>query len=249
MAKKITVQEVNTKVEDITTKFNSGLLELKKELEAKLSSIPVSPTVETDRNELVMKIQAFENNMREALNALKEDMKKLSASVESVRESINGVTVRLNSHFIIVHGLAESDNDIYDEILKIFNDRILEKVDFVDKFAVTRNYLNVCYRMGKKRSVDKPRPIAVQFVNMWLRDLIFYNKKKLKGCHMMLTEMLNQDELKLFKQVKAIDKSAWTHKGIAYVVRGGTKHAVKTIRDLDLLKSYVGEGNTISSER
>nr|CAI5866639.1 unnamed protein product [Callosobruchus analis] len=84
------------------------------------------------------------------------------------------------------------------------------------KIEVTVADINFCYRMGAGARADKngkhPRPVAVYFVNRWLRDKVFFAKSNLKGSGVVMSEILTENALQLYKQTKTIlgAKNVWT---------------------------------------
>lgn len=255
MAKsKITVQEVNAKVEDIASKFSSGLLDLKQQLETKISSLPTSPCAEAEKVDLLFKIQTFENFMRQAIDALKSDVAVLNSNVMSVKRSVSNLSENVNKHCIIVYGLEEKEagRNLYDMIVKFLNEGIIAKLPVSDGLVVTKNHINLCYRVGKK-ATDKARPTVIRFVNIWLRDLIYQNKKLLKGSRIIIMEKLNPENLGIFNEVRRVNKSAWTFRGVTYVLHDGRKTPIKSSADIAVvLKTSAANpstsgGDTVSS--
>lgn len=88
--------------------------------------------------------------------------------------------------------------------------------------------------MGKKNNnTKKPRPIAVEFCQRWMRDSIYSNKKKLKGTNILITEKLTQPTLKLFLLVKGIKgKQCWTSGGRIYFLEGNVKKEIRNEEDV-----------------
>lgn len=249
MAKsKITVQEVNAKVEDIASKFSSGLLDLKQQLETKFSSLPTSPCAEAEKVDLLFKIQTFENFMRQAIDALKSDVAVLNSNVMSVKQSVSNLSENINKHCIIVYGLEETGRNLYDVIVKFLNEGIIEKLPISDGLAVTKNHINLCYRTGKK-TTDKARPTVIRFVNIWLRDLIYQNKKLLKGSRIIIVEKLNPENLAIFNEVRRVNKSAWTFRGVTYVLRDGRKTPIKSSADIAVVLKTSDADPSTSSDR
>lgn len=235
-SRKVTVYEVNNKVDDLTTKFTSSLMEFKKELESKFSSLPISPATEEGKNDLLLRFQTFENYFKQSLNALKSDILKLKEDVEVIQADNRGLWRRHNGSFLVVHGVVESEKnsgELYNNMMLFFNDKVLAKIEHRSggKEMIVKRDIKQCYRMGKKSS-DKPRPVAVQFCNVWIRDKLLLNKKNLKGSRTLLTELLSRDVLKLFKAVRSVNKTAWTYRGMVYIFDGNKRKLIGSIEDL-----------------
>lgn len=233
--KRLTVREVNCKVEELSDKFTAGLLEFKKELENKFSVLPTSPSIETDKSELLVKFYTFENCIKQSIAELKSSVKNLSTETDALRQSTEKLWLRYNDSFIILHGLEEKEKDQFglcENVGSFFNNMLVKKSNDPGNYSITKNSFSQCYRIGTKNS-DKPRPVAIQFTRIWLRNWIFYNKRLLKGSGMLITERLNRDRLKLFKQVRSVNKEAWTVNGRIYVSLGNNKRkCVQSIDDI-----------------
>ncbi|VEN56570.1 unnamed protein product, partial [Callosobruchus maculatus] len=102
---------------------------------------------------------------------------------------------------------------------RILPDTIANFISAKFKLEVTAGDINFCYRMGSSAQADRkgkrPRPVAVYFVNRWLRDKIFFSKSNLKGSSVVLSEILTENALQLYKQTKTIlgAKNVWTWRG------------------------------------
>nr|CAI5840085.1 unnamed protein product [Callosobruchus analis] len=67
------------------------------------------------------------------------------------------------------------------------------------------------YEFPSRRS----RPVALFFVNRWLRGRVLFAKSVSKGSGVMLCELLSNSVLELYKQVKLVlrAKHVWTWRG------------------------------------
>ncbi|KAJ8933255.1 hypothetical protein NQ314_014136 [Rhamnusium bicolor] len=83
---------------------------------------------------------------------------------------------------------------------------------FKNQFLLTENS-TVPLISGEQSKEDakngRPRSIAVEFSLRWHRDLVFYNKKMLKGSSVVVSEMLTADSLLLFKKS---ERNVWSPK-------------------------------------
>lgn len=221
----LTIRDVNARVDKLTELFQNGLQEFKNEFLVSKSDIP-SASGSDENSAFLNKFKAFEVSMIEELGRIKDDVAKLNEQITSLNKSKSNYELKRNYNFIIVHGLKENKTDIYEELLNLFSDKM--------GVNVKKSDINQCYRFGKSDTKkDKPRPVAVQFCQRWLRDSIFFNKKKLKGSRVMVTEMLTFDNLNLFKKCRELmGTSAWTFNGLIYVSSSDGRKLIKSEADL-----------------
>lgn len=248
--KRLTVIDVNNKVEDLTSKFTEGLLEFKKELENKFSTLPVSPSLEAEKSEFLLKFYAFENYIKTSITDIKVNMEAVKNELTVVKSVQDRLWGRYNGCFLVLHGIQETETnqtELCNKLIKFINEGILGKVNGTEKIVITKESISQCYRMGKKFG-DKPRPIAVQFTQRWMRDFIFNSKKVLKGSRTLVVEMLTEDVLKLFRQVRTVDKSAWTYGGSIYVSVNGKKRKIQSMGDVVDNGSLAADGDDIRGD-
>lgn len=225
----LTVQSLNARVDEMSMQFQKTMDEFKLQV-----SQPKSPTpfaTGTEDSELFSKFKSFEKNIMESMNAVKMDLCKLKTISNEIQEQIYQSKLGLNQNIILVHGIRENANNIFSEVLELFNNNL--------NIQVNKHQIDSCYRLGKK-GPDKrrPRPVIVRFCQRWVRDEIFFNKKKLKGSAFLITELLTSSNFALFKLAKSnFGNAVWTFGGMVYVLgNDGTRKMVKTESDLNVAK-------------
>ncbi|KAG5866749.1 hypothetical protein JTB14_006638 [Gonioctena quinquepunctata] len=113
---------------------------------------------------------------------------------------------------IIVYGLEEmNDESIKDRILQIFNTKM--------NLTIKNSDVGSCYRLGKPNA-KKSRPVLVNFFNGYTRQIIFSNKKYLKGTKYVIKEDLTKEQSTLFKmaiQKAGKDGKVWTSSGTVFL--------------------------------
>nr|CAI5861893.1 unnamed protein product [Callosobruchus analis] len=138
----------------------------------------------------------------------------------SIKSSSREVNIALEEHIdkrghengIALFGIPEGDT-------RTLPDTIANSISAKFKIEVTVDDIHFCYRMGAGARADKkgkhPRPVGVYFVNRWLRDKVFFAKSNLKGSGVVMSEMLTENALQLYKQTKTIlgAKNVWTWRG------------------------------------
>ena len=114
-----------------------------------------------------------------------------------------------NSKNLLIHGIAEDKEEITDEV--IIN-TLNEKLDL----DITLRDIERTHRIRElKKTRGKIRPIIVKFVryNDW--NIVFRNKKKLKGQKISITESLTKIRMDKLRQAKEIYgfTNVWTNDG------------------------------------
>nr|CAI5835546.1 unnamed protein product [Callosobruchus analis] len=132
---------------------------------------------------LTEKLNELENSIKSSLEEVKKEM----------REFLDTQKKRINENGVAFFGIQEGDTRVLPETIAKF---ITSKFDV----EVTVADINYCYRMGaistssRANRSKRPRPVAVFFVNRWLRDRVFYAKSVLKGSGVVLCELLSNSD-------------------------------------------------------
>lgn len=229
--KTITIQGVNARVEELAAEFRKGMQDFRDLYLENRAPSTSSTNTETNNDSFLSKFELFESTITVSLNNLRSEVKKLKQEMVTLSMEINKTESIRNQNFLIIHGVQESTtSDLYSEILQIFINK--------NKVEISKRDIKQCYRMGKKVVQQKrPRPIAVEFCQRWIRDLVFYTKKNLKGSRIMFTEMLTLDNLKIYKQVRLLmGNAAWSYGGLVYVQCEDGRKLIKSEEDMEGLQ-------------
>lgn len=207
-------KNMTSRFEKLEENLQVGLKELKDQL---LNEAPKTPT---EVNSIMEKITTFEKKAFESLAALKTIL----------HEALDGQKQEYNLNIVVVNGIAETDDENLYEVIPKFISKKLQ-------INITDKDIDYSYRIGKKNESQKPRPIAVRFVNRWLRDKVFYVKKNLKGSGIVLTEYLVNKIQVLYKKVREMvgPRNCWTFNARIYVSINNTKKTVRNIQELEEL--------------
>lgn len=218
-----TIKDVNSRVDKLAEQFQQGLCDFKKEFLASKSASPGKS--EQNYDAFFEKLKVFEDSMNASLTKLKGDVNKLTEDVLNLNNKVKNSELKRNYNVILIHGLKEEKNELCSEIIELIQNKI--------GIELKKENINQCYRFGKKGSDNKPRPVPVHFCNRWIRDMVFFSKKKLKGSRIIFTEMLTTDNLKLLKMARELlGNSAWTYGGLVYVMGTGGKRLISSESDL-----------------
>lgn len=215
--KNAAIANIDKRVEQIGSELQKQLSELRKSVEK--SSDEGEPHVP-----LEAKLSIFEENMHRVLNDLRKDIADIKNSLTLQYSYLKKQSYR---NCIVLHGLPDREGlNLYSEVCNFLTSKLRADITIKD--------LSLCYRLGKKKEGNRPRPVYVQFLQAWKRDCIFADKKKLKGSVYFMTEMLLGAKLHLLNQVKLKfgNKNCWTRQGNVYVLIDNKVKHVKEVNDI-----------------
>lgn len=218
----LTIKELSARVDKLSEQFHQGLQQIRADYVSK--STPSSTF--QGNGDFFDKLKIFEDSINSSIDSLKIDVGHLNEEISSLKVKTNNMEIFKLHNSIVVHGIKEERTNLYDEIIRLCQSNL--------EITITKNDINHCYRIGKKSEKNvRPRLVAVQFCQRWRRDLVFANKKKLKGLPLMFTEMLTLDNLKLYRQARTVfKKAAWTFNGVVFVEVGENKLPIRCEADL-----------------
>lgn len=212
--------DINSRVDQLEGQLEAGIEELKNQL----SNSSKTPD---DVSSFTTKLNEFANSIKQGINSIKNEISNLQTVAKKLDKMVEGERQERLLNGLVINGIPEADKENLEEIVcKFLKTKIKADVSLAD--------INYCHRMGKNGSQQKSRPIAVQFVNRWMRDTIFRAKKILKGSPVVISEMLTQNKLDLYKKVrvKVGVKSCWTWRSKIYVFVNNNKKQIMSEEDL-----------------
>ena len=139
---------------------------------------------------------------------LKEKVLILSNEKKDLEQIIDRQEQYSRRNCILIHGVKEEQNEDTDNVVvKLIKDNLEEDVDLTE--------LDRSHRIGKKKSNGKARPIIVKFARYNVRRKVFYNKKKLKGKNISITESLTKYWMEKLQEARELyDRiNVWTYDG------------------------------------
>ena len=139
---------------------------------------------------------------------LKEKVLILSNEKKDLEQIIDRQEQYSRRNCILIHGVKEEQNEDTDNVVvKLIKDNLEEDVDLTE--------LDRSHRIGKKKSNGKARPIIVKFARYNVRRKVFYNKKKLKGKNISITESLTKFRMEKLQEARELydRKNVWTYDG------------------------------------
>lgn len=185
------------------------------ELEKQINKIQMQNTERTDQIDI--KINLLEeklNKMQKENQELKQKLLIGNSGTGNIQESnknilnkINDIEQKSKLSELRVFGInEEKEEDLKMKLMDIFS----------TKLGVQNLQVENCFRIGPlKRNMKNPRPVFVKFTSLIDRDAVFYNKKKLKGTKLAITEELIKQRYELLRQAKEEfgKECVWTKSG------------------------------------
>lgn len=225
--------QLSVRVNEMEEALKSGLEELK-------SQITGSSRSPETHGDVIEKLEVFKISVMQSISAIKSELTKLVNKTVMVERTLLDRQQETLLNNIIIYGVAEEDGeDLLQMVPRIINSKLLNYQK--PKVPFSNVDINYCRRLGKKVDGNKkPRPISVQFVNRWMRELIFKLKKHLKGSDVIITEQLVKPKLNMYNKARDTFgvKKCWSWNGNIYVCINGERKQIRNEKELaDIVKN------------
>lgn len=164
----------------------------------------------------------------------------LQKQVELIGWQMDRQEMRRRRKMLLFHGIAEEKSE--DPLARVVT-VIGDKLDLTD---FSSSSIKASYRIG--RPSDKTRPIAVKFLDISIRNKVWYAKTKLKGSGITQSEFLTPPRHATFLEARQRFgvRKCWTRDGIIHITTpDGSKHRVEYISELDNLPRSKSPQNTV----
>lgn len=228
--------DITSQVDRLSSHFQSEMDKFRKELitTRQLDSASASETGDDATvDELLARFTEFQNN----INA---EMQELRSQIDSLCTSMKESTLRMDRDLqqsfrnkLLIYGIPEVEKEnnieaLMATVVKVVNNQMRSKGVEIQEVDISD-----CYRWGKKRP-DKPRPILVNFLRIYKRNLVYNNKSSFKGSKILIAEYLTSPRFALFKETKRrFSKDCWTRNGDIFVSVNGVRRLIRDLKDLD----------------
>ena len=180
-------------------KFVQQIEDLKKEYEAKLKeartnkdeTAPVgsTPSPSTNADKLIEEVRQSVGSVLSQLKLAENDIRHNSfmASYNEERYEEGNQYGRVST--LLAHkleGIPEKQygKEFYDFVLKFLNERFPSK-----ECKVERHHIDIAHTLRTRNKKSKP-VLLIKFCNRWVRDMIYFNKRDLKGSGISISEHL-----------------------------------------------------------
>lgn len=232
--RQVSVKELDSKLNNLTTHFTEELNKFKGELKQKHAE---DVDGEEISNDLLRRFEEFETSIKNNIKNLQSQIDIIRNNNDKLVKNMDYELQKQNSSKIIIYGCPEKNNEnILTDIAKLFSEKLhvnVEKSEIYD-----------CYRLGtlktpKGNTTDKPRPrpIVIEFLTMWKRNEVFYQKSSLKGSQIVLSDVLTPVRFKLFQEAKKLfQRDCWVRNGKIIINKNNKLHQICDNEGLNNLK-------------
>lgn len=172
-------------------------------------------------------------------------LNELKIQNEELKNQLNIIDQQQRRKNIRLIGLEEEkDEDLFTSVRETLSKKLeLEQSDI---------QVDCCYRIknnSKRNDPNSPGPVVVHFSTVRSRDIVFCNKRKLKGSRLTIAEDLSRHNYNLLKKcMSTVGKhNAWSINGRVYAKIGSEKIFIRS--DGDLNGCDVGEGRNVRQRK
>lgn len=214
----------NFSLGDLEQLFSSRMHQYEEKLQRATTGLnPAHP----DLVSLATDFAEFKSFVWQALNKMKLQLDALNTAVDR-HETF------MRRKVLLLHGVPENTTEkVQTTVQGILRSHL--KLSDVN----VSNSIHVCHRLGKSQL--KPRPILVRFFNMEQRQLVWDNKKLLKGTGVTVSEFLTRTRHLAFTAARKHFgiNSCWTVEGrIVVVTPDKSRHKLETMDELRQLLAH-----------
>lgn len=176
------------------------------------------------------KISEHVEKLSDKINTLEMNFNNIQGENNELRFKIDNLEQQLKLTHLRIYGISE-DNEIS---LKLKLQDL-----FKSKMGVSDVSFTSCYRIGSENNSGKPRATLIKFENIEQRNMVYYNKKKLKGTKIVISEELTKGryELLMLAREKLGKKNVWSVNGNIFAMINGEKFKLKNEDDVMKLRN------------
>lgn len=179
--------------------------------------------------------QEIETKYKKVFTKLENEIITLKAENDKLRYANDKLEQYSRRNNICIFGVAEcEDPNIEKTVLELFNDKLHVKI--------TPDAIDRCHRLGStKKPNSGPRPIIVKFTSNKYKQLVFNNKRKLKGLRVVVKEDLTSSRLLVMNEARKTLQAdnIWTRDGKICVMVKNKIHTLTTLQDVTNLKEKI----------
>lgn len=210
---KYNLRKFSSRIEEFQQSVQNELSHIRQEVSlAKNTQVseesPLSPVPKSEDcfEGILRRIQLFESAFLKHIAEFRNGLQELVAIISELDKTADSIAQKTLSRSILIYGYKEQkDTDLYQNIRELFKSKLNVTLD---KHEVTD-----CFRLGTQ-SADRPRPVALEFVNKWKLNEVFNRKSAFKGSSIVVAEMLTKRRYNLYTQCrKKLGNKCWTNNG------------------------------------
>lgn len=218
------MESINGTLSSLMDMFQKRMTEFETQLQKK--NTPSSPS--SGDSNLAADFAAFRAFVTQALSSLQQQ-------VELLARSLDNMEMRGRRGILLLHGVAEAKDEDTAQVVAQHLKNHMKMSGF------TVGDIKRCHRMGRSSSSQKTRPILFKLRDVVVRDTIWFNKTKLKGSGVTLSEFLTKSRHDVFMAARkkfGVNR-CWTRDGCVNVLRSdGTRQRVVSLSELNAMEQH-----------
>ena len=203
----------------------------KHQLQAELNSLKetIKNEIYERVNEDIEKIRSEVHDVDVLVQVCKKNIQSLNGRADKQDE--NHITSRLNfmrvqkrceelenysrRNSVRIFGIPDKDTetveDCAEKVIKLLQTNLELKVDI--------EHIDIAHRMGTYQK-GRSRTIIVKFVSKRVKNMVIFNRRKLKGSQVVIIEDVSKDTQELMKEALKKDETekSWTKDGTIYAL-------------------------------
>lgn len=159
------------------------------------------------------------NRLMNKVSQLEEKLQKMELVVEDQEQYSRRNNIR-------IHGIPEVQGEnIYGKIVEVCHQHLGVDIEERD--------IDICHRL--KNSDGTTGTILVRFCRKYIRNLVFSNKKRLKGTKIVIREDLTRQRVAVYRRAceRFNSKNVWTTDGKIVCKVGNKLHRVTSVAELE----------------
>ena len=160
----------------------------------------------------------------------------LAKSLRETQNSLDDLEQYGRRNCLILHGCPDQPvGGKYPVFESYVTNKLNSELDL--EYQIRSNDIDICHVLPSRKG--RPPPIIIKFVRRSVRNLVFYNKKKLKKSQekLSITESLTKRRLLLVMEAKKAFgfNNVWTNNGIVYCFYKEKRQVLKDFGDINKL--------------
>ena len=220
------------KIDDLKAEYETKLKEAQ---DTKTSNTSITtPSPPSSINQLIQEVKSNVGNAMSGLKQAENDILNISLKVSNNEERIEegdqyGRVSSLLAHKLEGIPVKQFGKEFYDFVLKFLNEKFPSK-----ECDVERHHIDIAHTIKSRKKDSKP-VLLIKFCNRWVRDMIFFCKKDLKGTGISITEHLTPYTRQLLdaaKQCYGVG-NVWTRNCIVTALVNGNKTPIRSFSELN----------------
>ena len=229
----------------IIEKINSAKLDTERQiLNAKEQTVKSFTEQISSVNATIHELRVENDHLKKEVDTLKEVTQRQRGEIEDLkgvtkmhRDTLVELQQRSRIDNLKIYGLREQGGEWGESAEltgRVVRDFFYRKLG-VD---VRSSDISIAHRLQANDRGDRPRTVIVKFTRRSVKNEILKNRKKLRGCPVVIAEDLSNTNMRLFHAMRdKVGHNAWTWDGKVFVSVGGAPKRVTLDNEAEITLS------------